>query len=555
MRTDIASPWQTPLVLCLIRLGLLDAEAQQKLMELMQKNHEHKTLVTSLINTDMISSEKIIEICQNHFGMPFFDLTHYQPDEIGLKINTDLIEKYHFIPLPPQPHANTHTLHIGMSDPTDFNAVAAIRLQLNHPIEVYIVNETELSHCIHTFFRTQSLNKQVENALSTISITNNIPHFLKDLSIVNDEPIVQLTNRIMNEAILSQASDIHCEPFEESCRIRIRRHGILTEMMSMPAALGLRVITRIKILANLDIAERRLPQDGRMQFVEQKNTDTFDLRVNTCPTVHGEKLVLRLLNQKLTALPLNQLGLNSIQENILLSTLEKPQGLIIVTGPTGSGKTLTLYSALQHLNSIEKNIATVEDPIEIILPGINQVNVTNKIGLNFAAILRTLLRQDPDVIMIGEMRDEETAAIAIKAAQTGHLVLSTLHTNSALDAFTRLLNLNIAPYLLASNLSLLIAQRLVRKVCIYCHGNSKINCKHCHQGYEGRIGIFELVPITETLATMISNHTDKTNLTKILQHTEWMSLWKAGLEKVNTGITTMTELKRVLPEPTIVSTC
>jgi len=366
-----------------------------------------------------------------------------------------------------------------------------------------------------------------------------------------DESVIQFVNTLLQNAIHKNASDIHLEPQAESCRIRFRCDGLLIHAMFIEPDFALKVMTRFKIMANLNIAERRLPQDGRIQLqIEAK----IDMRINTCPTLFGEKIVLRILDSNPIYLDINTLGFTSEQQALFLKSLSLPQGLILVTGPTGSGKTMTLYSALAHLNQIEKNILTVEDPVEIELAGINQVNINTRIGLDFAKALRTFLRQDPDILMVGEVRDAETATIAMQAAQTGHLVLSTMHTNSASETITRLQSMNIAAYHLASSLTLVIAQRLIRKLCMHCKlpDDSSINayravgCEYCNHGYHGRIGIFELLPMTESITKTILSGANSQIILQQMRQENAVLLWESGLEKIRTGITSYSELMRVL---------
>lgn len=375
-------------------------------------------------------------------------------------------------------------------------------------------------------------------------------HLIND----KDEMVVEFVDQLFQDANRNHISDIHLEPYEAYYRIRFRRDGLLYEVSTIPCQLAMRVIARIKIMANLNIAERRLPQDGRIQY---HRANYIDLRVNVCPTVLGEKIVLRILDMQQISLDLHQLGLIEEQKALLLHKLSLPQGLILVTGPTGSGKTITLYSTLHYLNRIEKNIFSVEDPVEIKLPGINQVNVNPKIGLDFSTVLRTFLRQDPNIIMIGEIRDKETAGIALQAAETGHLVLSTLHTNNTLETLARLESMDLNHHHLMNTLSLIMAQRLVRKLCAHCkepEQNSHlpfdsykaIGCKHCHQGYAGRIGVFELLPITETVVQAWTNKKTTMDIMPLLKQENWMPIWEAGLEKVRLGLTSVAELRRVV---------
>lgn len=364
------------------------------------------------------------------------------------------------------------------------------------------------------------------------------------------ESAVNLVNRFIQQAIDKQASDIHIEPREHDWRIRFRNDGLLHEVATIPSSLGTQIITRLKIMANLNIAEQRQPQDGHIPIQDRIQ---IDIRISTCPTLFGEKIVLRLLDSQAMSIDLDHLGLTDTQKELLINTLNQAQGLILVTGPTGSGKTTTLYSALHYLNQIEKNIVTLEDPVEIELKGINQININTKIGLDFATVLRALLRQDPDIMMIGEIRDYETATIAIQAAQTGHLVLSTLHTNNAIETLIRLQYMGIPTYHIISSISLMIAQRLVRKLCHYCkqidlsgvHYNP-VGCHHCYKGYKGRIGIFELIPMTKALAQVLLAGGDKLTVLKQIKQENRILLADAGQEKTDYGTTSLTEINRVL---------
>ena len=388
-------------------------------------------------------------------------------------------------------------------------------------------------------------------------------------NISDDNSVNLFVMQMIEDGITKFASDIHFEPYETNYRIRFRIDGILREAAKVSLSYAQRCSVKLKIMAKLDIAERRLPQDGRFTVILQ-NKETRDCRLSICPTLFGEKLVIRILNPSNTSYEISSLGLNEVQEQIFLDSIEASQGMILVTGPTGSGKTVTLYSALNFLNRITKNISTVEDPIEISLYGVNQVEANNKIGLTFSTALRTFLRQDPDIIMIGEIRDKETADIAVKAAQTGHLVLSTLHTNSAADTITRLLNMGIATFNLASSLNLIIAQRLLRKVCPFCkqeytisektlqqnefisvpNMNTKVykaaGCSKCHNGYLGRTGIFELLQITPTISGMILDHSHASLIDKEAVKNNMQTLRQQALSKFLQGITTLEEITRVI---------
>lgn len=369
----------------------------------------------------------------------------------------------------------------------------------------------------------------------------------------HDADVVQQVETLLTSALSMNASDIHVEPFQDGLRVRFRIDGLLREIVTLPATLAPRVVSRLKIMSNLDISEKRLPQDGRYRL-QPANEKPADFRVSTCPVIHGEKVVLRLLEQGNASLPLNALGMLPEQLALLERVLSRPQGLVLVTGPTGSGKTITLYAALVRLNAVMRNIATVEDPVEILLNGINQVAINPKTGLDFATVLRALLRQDPDVLMIGEIRDRETAEIAVKAAHTGHLVLSTLHTTSAAESLVRLQHMGIAAWLLATSLSLVIAQRLVRVLCVHCRipdteGTFKAQgCSRCNQGYQGRTGIFEVLNLDDTLRDAILRGDNTLKLQALSRECGMLSLNKSGTILVRAGVTTAEELYRVTGE-------
>lgn len=398
---------------------------------------------------------------------------------------------------------------------------------------------------------------------------------------MHDSSVIKILNQIFDDAIYQKASDVHFEPYANNCRIRFRIDGILYEKTTIEISLAQRLGSRLKVMAHLDIAERRLPQDGRFTLEYKNigptytsNTHTTinkrDCRISTCPTMFGEKIVIRILNSTHANLNIAQLGMNTKQQKIFLQHIRATQGMILVTGPTGSGKTVTLYTALNLLNTIDHNILTVEDPIEIDLPGINQVEVNHKIGLSFALALRTFLRQDPDIIMVGEIRDLETAQIAIKAAQTGHLVLATLHTNSAAASIIRLINMEVATYNLANSLNLLIAQRLIRTLCPHCKQTTKLpenilkqqkinssynklifqanhaGCNKCKNGYAGRIGIFELLPISPQISSMILNKQSQTEIEQQAMQEGMLNLRTKAWYKVLNGITSISEINRVI---------
>lgn len=403
-------------------------------------------------------------------------------------------------------------------------------------------------------------------AATLIKTNHGLAQILKND--LDDAAIIRFLQQILIDAILNNASDIHFEPFENFYRIRMRIDGLLHEIIQPSADSAQRMTARLKVLSKLDIAEKRLPQDGRFTFSAEKISK--ECRISSCPTLFGEKIVVRILDAMQINLDINQLGLESQQQQLFLQHILQPQGMILVTGPTGSGKTVTLYTALNLLNTLDKNISTVEEPVEINLTGINQVQVNLKAGLTFSTALRAFLRQDPDIIMVGEIRDLETAEIAIRAAQTGHLVLSTVHTNSAPETLTRLLNMGISAFNIASSISLIIAQRLVRKLCINCKQPQKLpekallqagfqateindlkifmatGCKDCIKGYKGRIGIFEIMPISESLAQLIMAENNSLTIAAHARKNGMQTLYESALNKVRHGITSLEEINRVI---------
>lgn len=368
---------------------------------------------------------------------------------------------------------------------------------------------------------------------------------------MSDAPVVSLVQYLLDHAISKGASDIHFEPYQHSYRVRLRLDGILQPIVipvpEITNQLSAQISTRLKVMAKLDITERRLPQDGRFSFTHSES-QSRDCRINTCPTLFGEKIVIRILDTHKASLDINQLGMDTLQKQHFLSSIQKPQGMLLITGPTGSGKTVSLYTALNALNHPSKNISTVEEPIEIHLDGINQIDINTKIGLDYASALRGLLRQDPDVIMIGEIRDQETAKIAIQAAQTGHLVLASLHTNSAIESLSRLSNLGISGFNIASSVTLIIAQRLTRKLCPHCKkpDHSAVGCSQCTQGYQGRMGIFEVLPLSTTLRSMLMTNSPIQDIEKQACKEGFRSLYQSALDKVNQGLTSMAEVHRVI---------
>lgn len=459
-------------------------------------------------------------------------------------LSKELICRYKILPM----EIKSGTLTIGVSNPLDQYAVDAINFHTGLRVSPIIIPEEQLNSIINKFCGGTSNENDFEfKWLNEISLDEN-PYVLQENATNYDEPLIKFVDYVIKHAIQQNASDIHIELYADYCRIRYRRDGLLYEITRIPLELAIRFMTRLKVIAKLNISERRLPQDGRFHL------HGIDIRINTCPTLFGEKIVLRLLHANQLTLDLNDLGFSDTQKKLFLTQISKPNGLILVTGPTGCGKTVTLYSALSYLNQIDKNISTVEDPIEIQLNGINQVSIQPKIGLDFATVLRSLLRQDPDIIMIGEIRDKETAEIAVQAAHTGHLVLSTLHTNNAIEAITRLTSMGINPYNIISSISLIIAQRLVRKLCNNCKIPQEdigtvyraSHCKQCLQGYKGRTGIYEFLPFTDEIKEVILSGEKYMKIKSMTQKNGCHLLYDSGKAKVFSGITSWMEINRVL---------
>lgn len=473
-----------------------------------------QTLFQYISQHQIIPAEKFLSACAAVFQLPVMSLEN---------INITTLEC-----LPPHMIKNNLwlcvtkkpvSLVIAICDPSDMDTVKSLSFQLNAHIEL-VFARYDIAHRLHTTYFSKKLYQDA------------------------NQPAQIIAHHLLSTAIHQHASDIHIEPYRQYCRIRFRIDGLLREITRFSHTLTDAIISCLKVLAQLDIAIKRMPQDGRLSF----RTDLGflkDCRVSTCPTLHGEKIVIRLLDAETQIRNIAELGLKPRDQKIIFDIMKQPQGLILVTGPTGSGKTITLYSLLQLLNQQDRNIATIEDPVEMQIEGINQTHVNPKNGLTFSHTLRTLLRQDPDVMMIGEIRDQETAEMAIRAAQTGHLVLSTLHTNSAAEAITRLHHMGIAPFHLSSALTLVIAQRLVRKCCHHCNGLRA--CTHCHDGFLGRIGIFELLPVNTEIKELIATQRSHIQIAKKNREAGNLNLWESAQKALKTGITSLNEIYRVIP--------
>ena len=496
-----------------------------------------------------VDAKSAAVVASQQLGIPLIDLDFIIQDDFHTAtINIKLVQQYNVLPL----FQRGSYLYLATDDPS--HPVVFKEIQFHTGLQVRLLLVT-----------TQQLKKKKEMLLRQNDKTEVLPYFdllpqdpHKDIESSENAPVVAFVHKILQDAIQKGASDIHFEPYEQEYRIRYRQDGLLHEVALLPISVSARITARLKVMSNLDTSERRIPQDGRCK-IDISETHAVDFRVSTCPTVTGEKVVLRIHDPRTILFNIEALGFTDVQKSQFLHAIHRAQGMVLITGPTGSGKTATLYSALLTLNTTDKNISTAEDPVELKIKGINQVAINPKAGLTFAKTLRSFLRQDPDIIMVGEMRDLETAEIAIKAAQTGHLVLSTLHTNSAAETLTRLMDMGIPPYNIAHSISLLVAERLVRKLCEYCkiplNGSESMcaepvfeakGCCHCVTGYRGRIGLFEILPLSKTIARIILSGGSALEVLHQAETEGMLTIYQSGLLAVKKGLTTMEEINRVI---------
>ncbi len=554
----------------LVQEEICTEEIVQKAIAAAKK--EKVTLVTHLIDNRLADAQDVAQAASHEFGVPTLNLEALAVDlEVCKLVNEDLLTKHKVLPLVKR----GKRIFIAVSDPTNLHALDEIRFQTALSVEAVVVEQDKLD---------EAIGKAMEAMDTSMDAYDDDDFDLENLEIgaaedfqadevssaeIDDAPVVRFVNKILLDAIKKGASDVHFEPFEKYFRVRVRQDGVLREVAKPPVALAGKVCARLKVMSRLDIAERRVPQDGRIKMRISKNR-SIDFRMNTCPTLFGEKVVLRILDPTSAQMGIENLGYEGFQQKLYEEQLAKPYGMILVTGPTGSGKTVSLYTGLNILNSIDRNISTAEDPVEINMPGVNQVNVNYKVGLNFATAMKAFLRQDPDVIMVGEIRDLETADIAIKAAQTGHLVLSTLHTNDAPNTLTRMVDMGVKPYAIASSVSLIIAQRLARRLCNDCkeardipaeallkEGFTRedikkgltiygpVGCARCVAGYKGRTGIYQVMPVTHEIGQIILQGG---NATQVAEQAALEGVWdlrRAAIEKAKQGITGLEEINRI----------
>ena len=545
--------------------------SEQDAANAQKEAHESGIALTSyLVKNELVDASDLAHSASNEFGIPLLNIDSVDLESLPNNIVPEkLIRQHHALPI--QKRGNR--LFVAISDPMNLAALDEFKFNTGITTEAVLVEEDKLDKIIDKALELgdKSLDMgEFDDDLDNLDVTGG-EEDLDDNgdSDIDDTPIVRFVNKCLLDAINKKASDVHFEPYEKVYRVRFRVDGVLEEIANPPQNLAPRISARIKVMARLDISERRIPQDGRIKMQLSKKR-SIDFRVNTCPTLFGEKIVLRILDPTSATLGIDALGYEEDQKQLYLNALSKPYGLILVTGPTGSGKTVSLYTGLNILNTADRNISTAEDPAEINMPGVNQVNVNPKVGLTFASALRAFLRQDPDIIMVGEIRDLETAEIAVKAAQTGHLVLSTLHTNDAPQTLTRLANMGVPPYNIASAVSLIIAQRLARRLCEPCKvvddvpGEALIEegfqeseidelkiykaggCDQCNNtGYKGRSGIFQVLAISEEMGTLIMENGNAIQLAEQAKKEGYPDLRLSGLEKVRAGLLSLEELNRV----------
>ncbi len=556
----------------MVQDGIISEEALQEASEGAKK--AKMTLIAYLVNEDLAEARAIAVAASHEFGVPLLDLDAIEVDlDVIRAVDQKLINKHRVLPLVKR----GQRIFLGISDPTNLQAIDDIKFATSLRVEPVVVEQDKLE---------EQLTKAIEAVDTSMAGLEDDDFDLENLDIagedddqederrddIEDAPVVRFVNKVLLDAIKRGASDVHFEPYEKIFRVRTRLDGILSEVALPPVILANKVCARLKVMSRMDIAERRVPQDGRIKMRLSKNR-AIDFRVNTCPTLFGEKIVLRILDPSSAKLGIEMLGYEDHQREMYEKHLAKPYGMILVTGPTGSGKTVSLYTGLNILNTEDRNISTAEDPAEINLPGINQVNVNPKVGLTFSTALKAFLRQDPDVIMVGEIRDLETAEIAIKAAQTGHLVLSTLHTNDAPKTLTRMVDMGVKPYAIATSVSLIIAQRLARRLCDNCkevreiprealekegftaeeldHGVTIFGpkgCKACNGGYKGRLGIFQVMEVSETMGRIIMEGGNAIQIADQAVKEGVIDLRQAGLNKVKDGVTSLDEVNRVTIE-------
>jgi type IV pilus assembly protein PilB len=554
----------------LVMDGALEEAAAREAMD--AATREKRPLAGYLLEKKLIAPAELAAANSIEFGMPIFDVSSLDPSQSAIKlVSEELVRKHNALPL----FKRGGRLFVGIADPTNTRALDEIKFHVNLTVEAILVDEDKIKRTIDQWLESADA---LADAVADSEGLESLDHGGGEDDLAgseagvdakgDDTPVVKFVNKVLVDAIRRGASDIHFEPYETEYRVRLRIDGLLKQVAKVPVKLQARIAARLKVMAQLDIAEKRVPQDGRIKLNISK-TKQIDFRVSTLPTLFGEKIVLRILDASAAKLGIDKLGYEEDQKKLFLDAIRKPYGMVLVTGPTGSGKTVSLYTALNILNDDSRNISTVEDPVEIRVPGINQVQMNVKRGMTFAAALRSFLRQDPDVIMVGEIRDLETAEIAVKAAQTGHMVLSTLHTNDAPQTIARLMNMGVAPFNITSSVTLVIAQRLARRLhdckrevhlpehallaegftADEIHAGLKlyeaVGCPDCTEGYKGRTGIYQVMPMTDEIQGIILEGGNVQQLTEAALRAGVRDLRQSALMKLRNGVTDLAEINRV----------
>jgi len=568
MATTNPNPPLSSLTKCLIRDGLLTEVDARKHMEEARK--KETSLINYWVSNKLVDAFMIANHASIEFGLPLLDLNAVDLSEIPIDlVNEKLIEEHHVLPL----FKRGNKLFVATSDPANSLALDEIKFNTRLNTEAILVEEDKLIRAIEKSLEAADTSMDnLDDDLANLEVddgdADNSGAIVPGGSEADEAPVVKFVNKVLLDGIKKGVSDLHFEPYEKIFRIRFRGDGMLYEYARPPMSIANRLVSRIKVMSKMDIAERRVPQDGRIKLRLSKNK-AIDFRVNTCPTLFGEKIVMRILDPTSAEMGIEKLGFEPEQQKLFTDAIHRPYGMVLVTGPTGSGKTVSLYTGLNIINTIDRNISTAEDPVEITVEGINQVNVNPKAGLTFASALKAFLRQDPDVIMIGEIRDLETASIGIKAAQTGHMVLSTLHTNDAPQTINRLRQMGIEPFNIVASVNLVMAQRLARRLCKNCklpndypegllldYGFSPeeleeytiykaVGCDLCTDGYKGRVGMYQVMPMTEKIKALILNDGNAMELAKLSAEEGVNDLRRSGMLKIMQGVTTIEEVDRV----------
>ncbi len=565
-----STPKFTGFIRRLVEDGVVDATSMQN--AIINAKKANQDIIPYLTQNLKVSSLTIAETIALEFGEPIFDLSVYNTDMLAKDaVDEKLIIKHRVLPI----FNRGNLLYVATSNPTNIEAIDAIRFNSKMNVESVIVEFDKLDKLIENLFADTGNFEFSDDEfdLDVEEVDPNQKNQKNEDPTGDESPIVKYINKLLIDAIRMGASDLHFEPYEKSYRVRYRVDGVLRQIATPPLQLANRLASRLKVMSQMDISEKRVPQDGRIKLKISK-TKAIDFRVNSLPTLFGEKLVLRILDPSSAMLGIDALGYEPDQKELFMDALDKPQGMLLITGPTGSGKTVSLYTGLNILNREDTNISTAEDPVEINLEGINQVNVNNKIGLTFSAALKSFLRQDPDIVMVGEIRDLETAEIAIKAAQTGHMVMSTLHTNSAPETLTRLRNMGVQSFNIATSVNLVIAQRLARRLCSHCKAPADIpeqsllelgfttedladpetkiyqpvGCSECREGYKGRVGIYEVMKVTPEISKIIMEDGNALQIAEASEKAGFRNLRRSGLIKVMQGVTSLQEVNRVTSE-------